>query len=83
MGARKHMTYYLVRHYKDGREETIPYTASGTRQAIERADALMSRADIAEYAHIKDCTGRVICTLLPLDRLNEIKPKKTVQLELF
>lgn len=77
------MTYYLVRHYKDGKEETIPYTAVGTRNAIDAGGRLLHDTIDADYAQIKDCTGKVICTLLHPDRRGEIKPQKIVQLDLF
>lgn len=77
------MTYYLVRHHKGGSEETIPYTADGTRNAIDTGNRLQHDTTDADYSQIKDCAGKVICTLLPPDRRDETKPKKIVQLDLF
>lgn len=77
------MTYYLVRHYNAGKEVTIPYTADGTRNAIDAGSRLLHDTADAGYAQIKDCTGKVICTLLPPDRREETKSKKIVQLSLF
>lgn len=77
------MTYYLVRHYQDGREETIPYTADGTRNAVKAGAALHEPRAVAEYAQIKDCTGKVICTLLSNRKGLGWTAPRYVQLNLF
>lgn len=77
------MTYYLVRHYKDGSEETIPYSADDTHNAVKAGAALHEPRAIAEYAQIKDCTGKVICTLLSNRRGPGRTVPKIVQLSLF
>lgn len=57
------MTYYLVRHVIGWGEESIPYTAGSSMEAIRIGRNLHAPRAMADYAQIKDHTGKVIATL--------------------
>lgn len=57
------MTYTLVRHVIGWGEDSILYTANSTPEAIRIGWNLHAPRAIADYAQIKDHTGRVIATL--------------------
>lgn len=57
------MTYYLIRHFMRHGNETLPFTARDTMEAIRTAVRLHEPRAAALYAQVTDHTGRVICTL--------------------
>jgi hypothetical protein len=77
------MTYYLIRTLPDGRQETIPFSARGTVDAIRSGKGLHEGRCIAKEAQVRDREGRVICTYLSNEKgLGKSFPTY-VQLNLF
>lgn len=77
------MTYYLTRTFEDGRQETIPYGARGTVDAIKQAQWYQETQGIAKESQVRDRQGRVIATFLANDKGPGSSVPKYVQLNLF
>lgn len=77
------MTYYLIRTFADGHQETIPYSAHGTVDAIRKGKNLHEPRGVAKEAQVRDREGRVICTYLSNDRGPGRSFPTYVQLDLF
>lgn len=77
------MTYYLIRTLPDGRQETIPFSARGTVDAIREGKALHEPRGLAKEAQVRDRQGRVICTYLSNQRAPGRSCETYEQLHLF
>lgn len=88
------MTYYLERHLMQSGQETLPFVAKDTAEAIRTATRLHEPRCLALYAQLRDHAGRIICTLgtnanglgktkLAYQAEIQIDQPKPVQLELW
>lgn len=77
------MTYYLIRTFADEHQETIPFSASGTVDAIRKGQRLHDPRAVASYAQIRDREGKVVCTYLSNDKGPGRSVPQYVQLNLF
>lgn len=77
------MTYYLIRTFEDGHQETTPFSADGNFDAIRQAQRLYDPRGIAKEAQLRDRQGRVICTYLSNNKGPGRSVPKYVQLDLF